>query len=79
MAPRPDASFWIKQAGLLTAIPMVLLIGPALGYYLGTALDHRWSWSPGGMIGGIFLGLAASATVTVELIQQAQRAQRQDE
>ena len=72
-------SFWMKQAGLLTAIPMVLLVGPALGYYLGIALDHRWSWAPAGMIGGIFLGLAASAKVTIELIQQSQRQRRQDE
>ena len=74
---RPDTSFWIKQAGLLTAIPMVLLVGPALGYYLGTALDRRWSWSPAGMVVGLLLGLAASATVTIEMIQQSQREQRQ--
>ena len=71
-------SFWIKQAGLLTAIPMVLLVGPAAGYYLGTRLDRWWSWSPAGMIGGILLGLAASAKVTIELIQQSQRERPND-
>ena len=71
-------SFWIRQAGLLTAIPMVLLVGPVAGYYLGTLLDRRWSWAPVGMIGGIVLGLAASARVTAELIQQAQREQQDD-
>ena len=76
MAQRPDTSFWIKQAGLLTAIPMVLLVGPAVGYYLGTALDRRWSWSPAGMIGGIILGLMASAQVTIELMQEATRERR---
>ncbi len=76
MAPRPDASFWIKQAGLLTAIPMVLLVGPVVGYYVGTAVDHHWSWSPAGLIGGIVLGFVASARVTIELIQQAKREQR---
>ena len=78
MAQHPDTSFWLKQAGLLTAIPMVLLVGPAAGYYLGTALDRRWSWAPAGMIGGIILGLVASAQVTIELIQQAKREQRDE-
>jgi F0F1-type ATP synthase assembly protein I len=64
-------SAWFRQAGLLTAIPFVLLVGPALGYYLGSALDRRWAYAPGGMIGGIILGLFASARTTVQLIQQS--------
>jgi len=55
----------------LTSIPFVLLIGPALGYYLGNALDHRWSHAPWGMISGVVLGLVASARVTIQLIRQA--------
>ena len=75
MNQRPDPSAWIRQAGLLSAIPMVLLVGPALGYYLGTLADRRWSWEPAGMIVGVLLGLAASGRVTAELIQQAKREQ----
>ncbi len=56
---------------MLTAIPFALLVGPVLGYYLGMALEQRWSVAPWGMIGGIVLGLLASARVTVELIEQA--------
>ena len=62
---------WIRQAGLLTAIPFVLLIGPAIGYYLGSALDRRWPLAPWGMGGGIVFGLLASARVTIELIREA--------
>ncbi len=69
---------WIQQAGLLTAIPIVLLVGPALGYYLGSRLDAWWSHAPWGMGGGIVLGLLASARVTAQLIQQS-RALTQDE
>ena len=64
--------FGLQQAGLLTAIPFVLLVGPALGYYLGTAVDHRWSHAPWGMAAGIVLGLVASARVTIQLIRQSQ-------
>lgn len=63
---------WIKQAGLLTAIPFVLLVGPVGGYYLGLALDARWSYAPWGMGMGIALGLLSSARVTIQLIRQAQ-------
>ena len=63
---------WLKQAGLLTAIPFVLLVGPAIGYYLGSALDRRWPYAPWGMSGGILFGLLASARVTAQLIREAQ-------
>ena len=71
MVRRPDPSVWLKQAGLLTAIPFVLLVGPAIGYYLGNALDHRWVHAPWGMVVGIILGLLASARTIWQLIQQA--------
>lgn len=62
----------VHQVGLLTAIPGVLLVGPALGYFLGAAVDRHWAISPWGMGVGIVLGLVASGRVTVQLIQQAQ-------
>jgi hypothetical protein len=76
VATRPDTSdrrsVWLKQAGLLTAIPFVLLVGPALGYLVGSAADRRWPpVSPWGTALGITLGLAASARVTAQLIRQA--------
>jgi hypothetical protein len=71
MSGADGPSAWFRQAGLLTSIPFVLLVGPVLGYYLGSALDRRWPYVPGGMIGGIVLGLFASARITVQLIQQS--------
>ena len=70
MAKRPLVSGF-KQAGLLTAIPFVLLTGPVIGYYLGAALDRRWAWAPWGMGAGIVFGLLASARVTIQMIRQA--------
>ena len=71
LAKRLEPSQWIRQAGLLTAIPFVLLVGPVLGYYLGSAADRRWAHAPWGMAVGIVLGLLASARVTIELIRQS--------
>jgi F0F1-type ATP synthase assembly protein I len=62
----------------LTSIPFVLLVGPALGYYLGTALDRRWTPEPWGMAGGVVLGAAASARVVAQLIRQARDRQPHD-
>ena len=67
----------LKQAGLLTAVPFALLVGPALGYYLGIAFDQRWTASPWGMIVGIFVGLLAGARLTIQFIQQAQALDKQ--
>ncbi len=70
--PRTDSvTGWWQQAGLLTTIPAVLLVGPALGYYLGALGDRRWSCEPWGVGIGIVLGLLASARVTIQLIRQA--------
>jgi len=57
----------------LTSIPFVLLVGPAIGYYLGSALDSRWKHAPWGLGLGIVLGLVASARVTIQMIRQSQQ------
>lgn len=75
LARRPEPSgrrsVSLVQAGLLTAIPFVLLVGPALGYLAGAWFDRRWSTDPWGTALGIVLGLAASGRSTAQLIQQA--------
>ena len=78
MVQRSELSSRLQQAGLLTAIPIVLLVGPVLGYYLGTAADRRWNLAPWGMAVGIVLGLLASARVTVQMIRQATTLGRHD-
>lgn len=71
MAKRRESSCRLQQVGLLTAIPFVLLVGPALGYVLGTAIDRHWSSAPWGMTIGIVLGFAASVRTVIQLIQQS--------
>ena len=61
----------LQQAGLLTAIPFALLVGPVLGYYLGDALDRRWFHAPWGLAIGLLFGLAASGKATADMIKRA--------
>lgn len=79
MARQTDPRLWIQQAGLLTSIPFVLLVGPVGGYYLGTFIDGKWSVAPWGTAGAVALGLASSFRVTIDLIRQAQDLQRRAE
>jgi len=76
VAKRSEPSSWLQQAGLLTAIPIVLLVGPVLGYYLGTAADRRWASDPWGLAVGIALGLAASLRVTLQMIRRSSEMDR---
>ena len=78
MGSRNELSRRFQQAGLLTAIPFVLLVGPAIGYYLGTVLDARWSFAPWGLFAGIVFGLLASARVTSQLIRQSRHLDSHD-
>lgn len=57
---------------------MVLLVGPALGYYVGWALDRRWPLAPWGTGLGIVFGMLASARVTIQLIQQSKKLDTHD-
>ena len=75
---RSGPTKWVQQAGLLTSIPFVLLVGPAIGYYAGTAIDRHWSFQPWGMATGLILGLGASARVTIDLIRQANQLNQSD-
>ncbi len=71
VARRQEPSLWLKQAGLLTAIPFVLLVGPTLGYYLGTVLDRHWRYAPWGVGIGVIFGFASSGKAIADLIRQS--------
>lgn len=78
MARQSESPKWIQQAGLLTSIPMVLLVGPAIGYYLGVFLQRSLIPDPYGITLGLILGIGASIRLTVKLIRQANRLEEDD-
>ena len=64
---------WAQTLALATTIPMVLLVGPLLGCWLGAWVDHRWpSLAPWGSGVGVVLGVLAGARQAWLLIRQLQ-------
>lgn len=63
----------LRQVGIFTAIPMILVAGPLVGFFLGRLLDAQLHSAPWGLVGAILLGLAASVRETIRMIRQAMR------
>ncbi len=62
----------LRQVGILTVIPLLLVAGPLLGYTLGRFVDAKLESAPWGLIVGILLGFVASVRETASLIRKAQ-------
>ncbi|HET6370037.1 MAG TPA: AtpZ/AtpI family protein [Nitrospiria bacterium] len=60
-----------RQALLLTTIPMVLVAGPLVGFYIGKYLDEWMGTSPWMMIVFLILGGAAAVEQTIRLLARA--------
>lgn len=60
----------LRQVGLLTSIPMLLLISPLIGYGFGTLAD-RWLHSrPWGSTIGLILGMVAGVREVVRIVRR---------
>lgn len=72
-APRrdDDTGRWLRQIGILTAVPFVLMFGPLIGYFAGSWLDTKLGTDPYLMILLIVLGFVASGKEVWNLIQRA--------
>lgn len=62
---------FVRQLGLLTTIPVVLLSGPVIGFLLGDYLDKRFSTSPWLMVFFVIIGFIASIRQTILIIIRA--------
>jgi F0F1-type ATP synthase assembly protein I len=60
-----------RQIGILTTIPMLMAVGPILGYYVGSFLDKTMGTAPYLMVIFIFLGFGASGKGVYDLIRKA--------
>ncbi len=73
MTPRRDDEpdrRGLRDIGIYTTIPMLLLAGPALGYWLGWQAQNRWGHEPWFAVGGAIFGLAASIRQIVKVISR---------
>jgi uncharacterized protein YqgC (DUF456 family) len=50
----------IRDVGIYTTIPTMLVVGPVLGYFLGRWAGQRWGDENLMEAAGLFLGLLAS-------------------
>ncbi|HAS18335.1 MAG TPA: hypothetical protein DCR39_10845 [Nitrospiraceae bacterium] len=62
---------FIRQLGMLTTIPFVLLSGPVIGFFIGDYIDKRFGTAPWFMVALVILGLIASARQTIQIINRA--------
>jgi len=74
---KPDRD--LKQIGLFTAAPFMLLVGPLLGWLGGQWLDKQWSTEPYLAALGGALGLVSAAMQIYKLIKQSQAIGKEDD
>jgi F0F1-type ATP synthase assembly protein I len=60
----------VKQLGILTVVPVILLVGPAIGFLLGSWIDRKFHIYPWVTIIGVALGFVAAAREIVRLLRQ---------
>ena len=71
MAGKNDSYFLqLKQIGALTAVPIILLVGPIVGYFLGRWIDQRFQLYPWCTIILLTLGFVASGREVWRLLKQ---------
>ncbi|MEZ4388988.1 MAG: AtpZ/AtpI family protein [Candidatus Krumholzibacteriia bacterium] len=73
--PQDDEQRRAMREGLYTSIPIMLGVGPALGWWLGKLAEGRWGGEPWWEVGGVLLGLAAAARQVYKAIRQGSRGQ----
>ena len=68
----PDPKYeGMRQLALLTSIPMILLAGPIVGYFIGNFLDQLFGISPWLMVIFSVLGAVSGVKQTITLIKRA--------
>ena len=60
----------MRDIGLYTSIPIMLGVGPALGWWLGQLAQRRWGGAPWLEVAGVLFGLAAAARQVYKVIKR---------
>jgi len=60
-----------RQIGFLTLIPIIMVVAPLLGYFLGSFLDEKLGTEPYLMIVFIVFGFVAAGKEVYELIKRS--------
>jgi ATP synthase protein I len=74
MGRDPDSRFrYIRLVGSLGTIPIMLGVGPLIGYFAGRWLDRRLGTAPWLEYILLVLGFAAAVRYTIRLLKQVQK------
>ncbi len=69
----------LRSAGLLLAIPTLLIVSPLVGFFLGGWLDRRFGTSPWLTLAGLLLGFVAAGRETYQIYRRYQAAEENGE
>jgi ATP synthase protein I len=74
VAPKPEGkdAGGLKTAGLLLAIPTLLIVSPLVGFWIGDWLDRRAGTGPWLGILGLVVGFAAAGRETYLIYRRYQ-------
>jgi F0F1-type ATP synthase assembly protein I len=68
----PDPKYdWFRQTALLTGIPLVLMLGPACGYFIGHYADLFFNTDPWLMVVFTVMGGVSGVREMIRLIKRA--------
>ena len=73
MASKPDgrpSREGIRSAGLLLAIPTLLIVAPLVGFWIGDWLDRRFRTGPWLGLAGLVVGFAAAGRETYQIYRR---------
>ena len=74
MAEKKDPNlFQLKQIGTLTAVPIILLVGPLIGYFAGDWIDRKFHFGPWGALLFLMLGFVAAVREISRLLKDVLR------
>ena len=68
---KEDKYSFYKQFAILTTIPIILAVGPILGYFIGNYLDKKLNSSPYLMILFIIFGFVASGKQVYNMVTRS--------
>ncbi len=74
MAKKKDAYLrQLKQIGGLTAVPIILLVGPVVGYFIGDWLDRKFQIFPWCTVIFLILGFVAAGREVSRMLKEILR------
>lgn len=73
MEKKDEYYSYLRQAGIYTVIPIILALGPIIGYFIGNFLDRKLHTEPYLMILFLIFGFIASGKEVYRLVKKAMK------